>query len=89
MTCERRDGASSATFEGDEGHLASRSGRDGNTRAGVSALQAGAARHREARLGLLPLARRLLVKVTQLARFGLADHADPILKPSDPPADSA
>jgi len=35
------------------------------------------------------LARRLLAKVTQLARFGLADHADPILKPSDPPADSA
>ena len=35
------------------------------------------------------LARRMLAKVTQLARFGLADHADPILKPSDPPADSA
>jgi hypothetical protein len=31
----------------------------------------------------------MLAKVTQLARFGLADHADPILKPSDPPADSA
>ena len=30
------------------------------------------------------LARRLLAKVTQLARFGLTDPADPILKPSDP-----
>src|SRR5439155_26161775 len=40
---------------------------------------------------LLPppgLARRLLAKVTQLARFGLADPADPILKKrTDPPAD--
>lgn len=32
------------------------------------------------------LARRLLAKVTQLARFGLTDRADPILKPSDPSA---
>jgi len=30
------------------------------------------------------LARRLLAKITELARFGLADRADPILKPSDP-----
>ena len=30
------------------------------------------------------LARRLLAKMTQLARFGLADPGDPILKPSDP-----
>ena len=40
---------------------------------------------------LLPppgLARRLLAKVTQLARFGLTDRADPILKPSDPPAEN-
>jgi len=29
-------------------------------------------------------ARRLLAKITELARFGLADRADPILKPSDP-----
>ena len=38
---------------------------------------------------LLPsagLARRLLAKITQLARFGLADRAAPILKPSDPPS---
>ena len=35
------------------------------------------------------LAWRLLAKITQLARFGLADRADPILKPSDPPADAA
>ncbi len=36
---------------------------------------------------LLPpagLARRLVAKITQLARFGLADRAAPILKPSDP-----
>ena len=32
------------------------------------------------------LTRRLLAKVTQLARFGLADRADPILKRPDPPA---
>ena len=30
------------------------------------------------------LARRLLAKMTQLARFGLADPGDPILKRSDP-----
>ena len=30
------------------------------------------------------LARRLLAKMTQLSRFGLADPGDPILKPSDP-----
>ena len=30
------------------------------------------------------LARRLLDKITQLDSFGLADRADPILKPSDP-----
>jgi hypothetical protein len=38
---------------------------------------------------LLPpagLARRLVAKITQLARFGLADRAAPILKPSDPPS---
>ncbi|HYT83230.1 MAG TPA: hypothetical protein VEK86_07260 [Gemmatimonadales bacterium] len=35
------------------------------------------------------LARRLLAKVTQLDRFGLPDHADPILKPSDPSAGNA
>jgi hypothetical protein len=38
---------------------------------------------------LLPpegLARRLLAKITQLARFGLADRAAPILKTSDPPS---
>lgn len=35
------------------------------------------------------LARRLLAKITQLARFGLADRADPILKPSDPSAGNA
>ena len=35
------------------------------------------------------LTRRLLAKVSQLARFGLADQGDPILKPSDPSADDA
>ena len=35
------------------------------------------------------LGQRLFAKITQLARFGLADRADPILKPSDPPADAA
>jgi len=38
---------------------------------------------------LLPpagLARRLVAKITQLARFGLADRAAPILKTSDPPS---
>jgi len=35
------------------------------------------------------LTRRLLAKVSQLARFGLADQGDPILKPSDPSAGDA
>ncbi len=35
------------------------------------------------------LARRLLAKITELARFGLADRADPILRPSDPSAGDA
>jgi len=38
---------------------------------------------------LLPpegLARRLVAKITQLARFGLADRAAPILKTWDPPS---
>ena len=51
--------------------------------AGALCLQCGA---------LLPpvgLARRLLAKSMQLARFGLADQGDPILKPSDPSADDA
>jgi len=52
-------------------------------RAGALCLQCGAL------LAPPGLARRLLAKVTQLARFGLTDRAGPILKPSDPPAGNA